>query len=140
MIRGEKSGLPHEIKTSAYRLDVMTNFLRCRRRQQFWIGVITKELVMCGDDVLDCGAVLCFLQRQGIDENGLIRDRGGQSFEFCQLPAGRRGFLQHGRRFENLGCEATQRLERSRLRLWSHAWSGDARRVCETVSRYTYRW
>ena len=37
------------------------------------------------DDVFDLGAVLGFLQAQGVDQDALIRDRGRHTLEFGQL-------------------------------------------------------
>ena len=55
---------------------------------------------MGGDDVLDRGTVLGFLQAQRVDQDALIGDRGRDALEFGQLAAGAGQLLEDGGRLE----------------------------------------
>ena len=62
--------------------------------------IFLKEFVVCGDDVLDFGTVLGLLDGESVNENSLIWNSCGHSFELCQMACRSVQFLQDGNGLE----------------------------------------
>jgi hypothetical protein len=113
----EQSGLVRQTLSSAQGPHVVANLfgrwggglLGCTRLKR---GGAAEQLVVGGDDVLDGRAILGLLKDQGIDENGLIRNRRREAFEFSQFSSRGRRLLENRCAFENRRIETGQRLER----------------------------
>lgn len=65
-------------------------------RKQFRL----EQLILRGDDILDLGTRLGLLQCQGVDQDALVRDRGGPAFQFRKRPVGGGQCLQHRHRLQ----------------------------------------
>ena len=108
MVGGEQTALVHLVEADTQGLAVTQHFLGDRVGPVVGEEVVLKEFVMGGDDVFDGGTVLGLLHAQGVDENALVGDGGGDAFEFGQFAAGQCQFFQDGGRVEALGRQVLQ--------------------------------
>ena len=72
-------------------------FLRGRVHRLTATVVVPVEFVVGSDDVLDGRTVFGFLQGEGVDQDGLVRDRGCNPLQFGQVAAGCRETLEDDR-------------------------------------------
>src|ERR1700679_2277752 len=103
MVGRQEAAISDESEANLQRLPVAQYLFCCRVTEIFRQCIVLEQFIMGCDNVLDRGAVLGFLQPQGVDEDALIRNRRSDTFQLRQLAAGHRQRLQNSGRLESAG-------------------------------------
>ncbi len=87
---------PNQIKTCPQSAYLISHFFGSSTGGKFREKFFLEKLIMGCDDVFDSRTVFSLLQRQGIDQDTLIRDRCRHPFKLSQIAMGNSCFLQYG--------------------------------------------
>jgi hypothetical protein len=102
---GEQPTLAHPVKADPQGLAITQHLFGSRISETFGEEIVLKKFIMGGDDVFDGRTVLGFLHTEGIDENALVGNRGGNPLELGKFAAGQSQFFQNRGGLKPVGRE-----------------------------------
>ncbi len=114
-IGGKKRTLADGVHSVPEGVAVMQDLLGVRRGigAVALCGEAAEEFVVGGENVFDLGAELRFLEREGVEQNGGVRNAVGAPFQFGQSATRASGGFKDARGFEfGLGRQLRELIER----------------------------